>query len=104
MRTTQVSELKEHLAEVIEAVRNGETVEIRDGEKALAEVVPLTKGIVTSAARPDQTAIETHLDELVRQGKARRGTGAFPADFFTRPLPKAEESVLEALLEDRHSD
>src|SRR4029077_9681495 len=99
MRTTQVSDLKEHLAEVIEAVKNGETVQIRDGEKALAEVVPLKQGIVTSAARPDQTALEIHLDALVRQGKARRGTGTFPADFFTRPLPKAEESVLEALLE-----
>jgi antitoxin (DNA-binding transcriptional repressor) of toxin-antitoxin stability system len=104
MRTAQVSELKERLDEVIEAVRNGETVEIREGERALAEVVPMTKGIVPSAALPDQTALEAHLDELVRQGKARRGTGTFPADFFTRPLPKAEKSVLEALLEDRHSD
>jgi antitoxin (DNA-binding transcriptional repressor) of toxin-antitoxin stability system len=47
---------------------------------------------------------KAHLDDLVRQGKARRGTGPLPADFFTRPLPEAKRSVLEALLEDRRFD
>jgi len=52
----------------------------------------------------DQIALKGHIDELVRQGKARRGTGTLPADFLTRALPAAKKSVLEALLEDRHSD
>jgi antitoxin (DNA-binding transcriptional repressor) of toxin-antitoxin stability system len=54
-------------------------------------------------AQPDQTALKAHLDELVRKGKVRRGTGTLPADFFTRPLPKAKASVLEQLLEDRRT-
>jgi antitoxin (DNA-binding transcriptional repressor) of toxin-antitoxin stability system len=98
MRTAQVSELKDRLDEVIEAVKNGETVEIREGNSALAEVVPLRK------AAPEATGGSTLSPDLVREGKARRGTGTLPDDFFTRPLPTAKKSVLEALLEDRHSD
>ena len=111
MRTAQVSELKDRIDEVIEAVKNGETVEIREGNTSLAEVVPHPN--VTHHAeqpspntrRPDQTALYAHLDELVRQGKARRGTGKLPDDFFTRPRPKVQEgSVLEQLLRDREED
>jgi antitoxin (DNA-binding transcriptional repressor) of toxin-antitoxin stability system len=96
MRTVQVSELKERLDEVIAAVKNGETVEIWEEDVCIAEVRPKLGAI-------DRLALQAHLDDLVRQGKARRGTGDFPADFFTRPLPKAKKSVLEQLLEDRRT-
>ncbi len=132
MRSAQVSELRERLDEVIEAVKDGETVEIREGDQIIADIVPsvprcgiryatlsvpeetvtslgqgneIRDGAAASIDRmPDQSALERHLDELVRQGKARRGTGTLPPDFLTRPLPKAKKSVLEALLEDRNSD
>jgi antitoxin (DNA-binding transcriptional repressor) of toxin-antitoxin stability system len=101
MRSAQVSELKERLDEVIEAVRNGETVEIKEGAATVAELVPKLDTHLKQP-NPDQTALEAHLDELVRQGKARRGTGTLPDDFFTRPLPKFEGgSVLDQLLRDR---
>jgi len=58
-----------------------------------------------AAAPRDQTALHAHLEELVRQGKARRGTGTLPADFFTRSRPKFEgRSVLDQLLRDRDED
>jgi len=76
MRTAQVSELKDRLDEVIEAVKNGETVEIQEGQRTLGSFIPQTE---TQEAEP------------------------FPDDFFTRPLPKAKESVLEQLLEDRRT-
>lgn len=131
MRSAQVSELKERLDEVIEAVKNGETVEIREGERMIAEIAPSVAscGLRYSTSGPeeivssirqgseirdraapavdesaDQSALEKHLDKLVRESKARRGTRTLPPDFLTRPLPKAKKSVLEALLEDRHSD
>jgi antitoxin (DNA-binding transcriptional repressor) of toxin-antitoxin stability system len=104
MRSAQVSELKDRLDEVIEAVKNGETVQIRDGEKAVAELVPSIADPVTADMNSNQQALEANLDELVRQGKARRGTGTLPDDFFTRPLAESRRSVLEALLEDRRSD
>jgi antitoxin (DNA-binding transcriptional repressor) of toxin-antitoxin stability system len=76
MRTAQVSELKDRLDEVIEAVKNGETVEIQEGQRTLASLVP-------QAPLPEPEP--------------------FPDDFFTRPLPKAKASVLEQLLEDRRT-
>jgi antitoxin (DNA-binding transcriptional repressor) of toxin-antitoxin stability system len=101
MRSAQVSELKERLDEVIEAVRNGETVEIREGVAPFAQLVPKI-GALRPHTNPDQTALEARLDELVRQGKARRSTGTLPADFFTRPRPKFEDaSVLDQLLRHR---
>jgi antitoxin (DNA-binding transcriptional repressor) of toxin-antitoxin stability system len=103
MRTVQVSEFKERLDEVVEAVRNGEIVEIWERDVCIAEVRPKLRAVDGSAEHPDETALQAHLDDLVRQGKARRDTGDFPADFFTRPLPKAKKSVLEQLLEDRRS-
>ena len=88
MKTVQLSEL----GALAEDVRNGETIEVIDGERHVARLVP------------DQVALKEHLDRMVAEGKATRGTGKLPDDFLTRPLIKADKSVLEALLEDRHSD
>jgi len=102
MRTAQVSELKERLDEVIEAVRNGETVQIREGEAPIAQMVPEMMSSFPHRPNPDQSALEAHIDDLVRQGKAHKGTGTLPDDFFTRPRPKFEEgSVVAQLLRDR---
>lgn len=56
---------------------------------------------------PEQEALYKRLDEMVAQGLATQGPKwgqPFPADFFTKPLPKAEKSVLEALFEDRDDE
>ena len=82
---TDVSRLAEEL-------KDGEPIELRDGGRVVARVVPAK----------EQT-IEERIDELVAQGKARRGTGKLPDDFFTRPLPDFGGSVLEQLLRDRRS-
>jgi len=88
MTTVQLSEL----GALAEKVKNGETIEILDGEHVVAKVVPERK-----------LSLEEHMDQLVAQGLARRGTGKLPPDFLTRPLPEAEASVLEQLLEDRRT-
>ena len=85
MKTVQLSEL----GAVAEDVKNGETIEIVDGKTHVARLVP------------DQTALIEHLDRMVAEGKATRGTGKLPDDFLTRPRPKFEHSVLEQLLKDR---
>ena len=87
MKTVQLSEL----GPVGEEIRKGEKIDVLDGEKHVGQFVP------------DQAALAAHIDRLVAEGKARRGTGKLPDDFLTRPLPRAEKSVLEALLEERHS-
>lgn len=75
-----------------EELKSGEEIELRDGGRAVATVVPVQR----------QT-IEERIDELARQGKVRKGTGKLPDDFFTRPRPRASASVLEQLLEDRRT-
>lgn len=85
MKIVQLSEL----GALADDVRNGETIEIVDGEKHVARLIP------------DQTALKEHLDQMVAEGKMHRGTGKLPDDFFTRPRPKFKESILEALLKER---
>jgi antitoxin (DNA-binding transcriptional repressor) of toxin-antitoxin stability system len=88
MKSVQLSEL----GTMAEDVLDGETIEIRQGERVVAMLTPIR-----------EQSFEERIEELVRQGKAKRGTGKLPPDFLTRPLPKAERSVLEQLLEDRRS-
>ncbi|MBV9495348.1 MAG: hypothetical protein JOZ54_13960 [Acidobacteria bacterium] len=87
MKTVQLSEL----GALAEEIRKGEAIDIVDGEKVVASIAPY------------QADIKAHIDRLVAEGKAWRGTGTLPDDFFTRPLAKCDASVVEALLEDRHS-
>lgn len=62
-----------------EELKAGEEIELRDGKRAVAKVVPI---------------------ETLEEGTE---TGKLPDDFFTRPLPSANASVLEALLEERRT-
>lgn len=80
------------LGALAEKVKSGETIEIRDGDEVVAKVVP------------EHQSLEEWLDVLVQRGLAKKGAGKLPDDFFSRPLPKADASVLELLLEDRHAD
>ena len=52
MRSVNVTELKEKLDEVLDAVKNGETVEIREGAKAVAELVPSIADTVRARGKP----------------------------------------------------
>ena len=88
MKSVQVAELRERLDECVEAVKNGETVAILEGEKSIGTFRP-------------RESDEEQLAQLEREGIIRRGTGQLPPDFLTRELPKFEGSVLEQLLEDR---
>ena len=88
MKTLDLAEV----SRLPEELKSGEEIELRDGGKTVATVVPVR-----------EQPIEERIEELARQGKVRKGTGKLPDDFFTRPLPKAEASVLEQLLEDRRT-
>jgi antitoxin (DNA-binding transcriptional repressor) of toxin-antitoxin stability system len=90
MKSVQLSEL----GPVAEDVKNGETVEVRDGARLVATLVPL-----------HQARLEQRVRDLASQGLVRLGSGEpWPDDFFTRPLPKTDGSVLEQLLADRDED
>ncbi|HEY0371748.1 MAG TPA: type II toxin-antitoxin system Phd/YefM family antitoxin [Thermoanaerobaculia bacterium] len=75
-----------------EELKSGETIELIDDGKVVAQVVPA-----------HVQTFDERMNELVREGRVRKGTGTLPPDFLTRILPKAEASVLEQLLEDRRT-
>jgi hypothetical protein len=77
MKSVQLSEL----GAVAEDVRNGEAVEVRDGRKVVARVLP----------------------EWEEPGDQDVERGTVPEWFFTERPPKFPSSVLEQLLHDRHS-
>jgi antitoxin (DNA-binding transcriptional repressor) of toxin-antitoxin stability system len=56
MRTVQVSELKERLDDVIDAVRNGETVELWEGEVCIAAFVPKVRAVDHAVEHPDRSS------------------------------------------------
>lgn len=77
-----------------EELESGETIELVDAGRVVAQVVPTR----------EQT-VEARIDELAAQGKVSKGTGRFPDWFFTEPLPKFEGgSLLDQLLSDRRKN
>jgi len=90
MKSVQVAELRERLDECVEAVKNGETVAILEGEKSIGTFRP-------------QESDEERLARLEREGIITRGKG-LPPDFLTRPLIDLGGGVVEQLLEDRRHD
>ena len=90
MKSVQLSDL----GVIAEDVRSGETIEVRDGSRVVATLLPLR-----------QAQLEQRVQDLAALGLVRLGSGEpWPEDFFTRPLPKAQGSVLEQLLADRNED
>jgi antitoxin (DNA-binding transcriptional repressor) of toxin-antitoxin stability system len=89
-KIVQVSDLREHFDECIEAMKNGDTLAIFEGGKMIG------------ALRP-QESDEERLARLERAGIITRGTG-LPPEFLTRPLVDLGEGVVEQFLEDRRND
>ena len=102
MKSLQLTELHDRSDEFIEAVKNGQTVELLEGERSVATVEPLRE----PTPAPTNGSDEEWIEKLVARGVIRKGPNwgkPLPEEFFTRPLPVAKASVLEQLLEDRHS-
>jgi antitoxin (DNA-binding transcriptional repressor) of toxin-antitoxin stability system len=96
MKQAKVSELKNNLSRYLSYVKRGGTVRVYDRDRAVAELVPIGRVSTTGSAELDVV-----LEDLERKGIVRRGTGELPADFLTRPLPRARRSVVKALLDER---
>jgi antitoxin (DNA-binding transcriptional repressor) of toxin-antitoxin stability system len=90
MKMVQLSEFRDRFDEYVDAVRNGETLTIFEGDKFIGALQP---------PEPD----EERLARLEREGIITRGTGKLPPDFLTRPLIDLGGSVVEQLLEDRRN-
>lgn len=96
MSTASISETKAKLSALLDRVKAGETVTITDRGVPVAQIVPLN-----GASEVDWDA---RLERLERAGIIRRPKQKLDAEaFLARPLPTFEESVLDALLEERRA-
>ena len=97
MATASISEAKAKLSALLDRVKAGETVTITDRGVPVAQIVPLNGG--------SDVDWDARLERLERQGVIRRPKKKLPPGWRgSRPLPKFEGSVLEALLEERRED
>jgi len=90
MNSVQVSELRERLDEVVEAVKTGKSIAIFEGYKLIGTMQP-------------EESDEERLARLERKGIITRGTG-LSSDFFSQPAVDLGEGALAQFLEDRRND
>jgi prevent-host-death family protein len=104
VKKANISQLKNSLSRYLDYVRDGGTVRIFDRDRPVADLVPVahpsSKG-ASSAASKESSPLEEILEDLVRKGILRRGSGEVPPDFLRRKLPRPRRSVVEALIEER---
>jgi antitoxin (DNA-binding transcriptional repressor) of toxin-antitoxin stability system len=98
MLHVKIAQLQDELASLLRKVRAGESVTVYDGETVIARIEP-------PAAADSAEDFKTENDRiasLVARGIARAPENPKGNwDFLKEPPPKAEASVLEALLEER---
>lgn len=95
MESAGIGELKARLSSYLARVRAGEEVVVTDRGRPVARLVP---------ARGSGSRADDELDDLVRAGVVRLGSGELPVDFWARERPNDPDgSVRNALLEERRS-
>lgn len=95
MKIASISETKNQLSALIDAVRHGETVIITDRDRPVARLEPIAPG--------EGVGDDTRLARLERSGVIRRGNPEALRELLHTPPPKLPKgmSVLEALIEER---
>jgi len=99
MKRVNVTTLRTHLSRLLDAVRRGETVEVRDRNVPIARLVPVEPTTVGNGRR-------THpwIERLRRAGVARVGPmKGVPEILRKRPPGPERTGAVEALLEERRS-
>ncbi|MCC6611809.1 MAG: type II toxin-antitoxin system prevent-host-death family antitoxin [Burkholderiales bacterium] len=95
MKKATISQAKNRLSELLDAVRHGESVLITDRSRPVARIEPV------GATTADEAA--GWLDELERAGVVRRGRGDVSKLKLPGPIPRPKRaaSVVDALLAER---
>ncbi|MFO0982419.1 MAG: type II toxin-antitoxin system prevent-host-death family antitoxin [Planctomycetota bacterium] len=99
MKTTNVTQLRAHLSKLLDAVRHGETIEIRDRNTPVARLVP-----VEPLSRSEGGGIPPWLERLRRAGVVRIGKmKGVPEIAKKKPPGPPRTGALDALLDERRS-
>ena len=97
MKTTTITNLRTHLSRLLDAVRQGQTIEIFSRNVPIARLVPLTPSM-----RSERGRIPPWLKKLERAGVVRIGTMKRLPEIGRRKPPGGSGArALDALLEER---
>lgn len=98
MKKASITETKNRLSALIDAVRHGESVLIMDRDKPVARLEPVSTG---NAAEP-----EGYLAQLERNGIIRQADTKPSKMILSRKPPKAKKgaSILHALVANREQE
>ncbi len=95
MITVNIADLKNNLSAYLEQVRHGQELIVKDRNRAVARVLPLTAG-------EDLDAEEA---ELVAAGLMRLPIADIPKDFWKMPAPTVSmDKIIAAIQADRDED
>lgn len=96
MKHVNISTLRANLSRLLEAVRRGQSVEVRDRDVPIAHIVPVAA--TGGAAGKDRAWVE----DLRRRGVARIGSLKGLAEIVgKRPPGPPHTGAVEALIEER---
>ncbi len=91
MRSVNIAELKNRLSAYLNEVREGREILVRDRNRPIAKIVPL------SAADLDE-----ELGALVAAGLLRPPEGRLPKSFWSMPAPRVStKRIVAAVMADR---
>jgi prevent-host-death family protein len=92
MRSTNIADLRNRLAQYLKEVRAGEEIVVRDRQRPIAKIVPFTVDQDDDAA-------------LVAAGLMRKGTGKIAASFWTTRRSRLSlDAIVTAVRADRDED
>ena len=92
MSTVAMTQFKVSLSKYFRKVKQGEEILVTEPGRPVARLLPVC----------GEEGLPEHLQEMVRQGQARAGTGKIPKEFWNLPRPSDPEgAILRALLDER---
>ncbi|HEX4301194.1 MAG TPA: hypothetical protein VHZ78_00265 [Rhizomicrobium sp.] len=98
MLHVKIAQLTAELASFLRKVQAGESVTVYDGDTIIARIEPPAAAVETPKYKTD----DERLASLIARGIATAPKNPNPDwGFLNEPIPVAESSVLEALLEER---
>jgi prevent-host-death family protein len=95
VRSVSKKDFKDHLSRYLSEARNGEASEIRDRNKPIARLVPVS----------DEAIMDEEERALVAAGKLKPREQLLPDSFFSMPGPDISiEKAVAAVVADRDED
>lgn len=96
MKSTTITDLRTHLSRSLDAVRSGQTIEVRDRKVPIARIVP-----ITAATGPAEGDLPPWVERLRRSGGARIGSlKKLPSHLLRLPPGPLDTGVVDSLLDE----